>query len=134
MLRPSYKNVVFCIILKFILFLWILGIKRNDYRLMSFHLDTLIYYLVIVFPIILIDIVLFSAPIYFAFKVKNFFLFALAIVILLIIDSCLYVVGTSYSVNDRNGIIYFTISSWALIFFFYKTIASKYELFSNDKE
>jgi len=100
--------------------------RNNDYRL--FELDnlkgghTFTYFLLVMLPYPLINMVLFCVPIYFSFRAKSIAYFILYICIFLIAEYFVYIFFTSGKHIDMIGVYNAIISVGLLFLFFYKQI------------
>lgn len=130
MLKPTFLNICISILVSYIIFLGIPMIMNGDYRLLEFSniqngTDLFLYlWLILFFPIV--DIILFSAPLYFSFKIKNRFSFILSVFLIFSIEYFIYAYFTSEKIYDQDGLQKVTIGIIIFILLFYKTIRSKF--------
>ena len=129
MLKPIFINVCISIFLSFIIFLGFRMIINEDYKLLEFNsirnTQNLFYYLWIVLFFPIIDIVLFSVPLYFSLKIKNKLAMIISLLCIFIIEYFIYVYFTSQKTFDEDGLHKVIISILIFTFFFYKTIWKK---------
>jgi len=101
---------------------------NNDYRLMEWSNlkggHTFTYFLLIMLPYPLINMFLFSAPVYFSFRIKDRIYFILAMVALIMAEYIVYLLFTSESHIDIRGVCNGIITLVFFILFFFKTIKS----------
>ena len=126
MLRPNFINVCISVFVSSIIFLIIPMIMDGDYRLLEFNNirngQDLFYYLWIVMFFPIIDIILFSLPLYFGLKIKNKFLVAISLFTIFSIEYFIYVYFTSHQVFDEDGLQKVIISMIIFAIFFYKSL------------
>ena len=126
MLNLKAINVFLYFLIKYVIFFFILMLLNNDFTLLKIsNIKTgeglFIYlWMILFFPII--EMILFSIPIYNAFKVNKFIIFLLIITITMIIEYFLYVYLTTQHLFDRDAMIKTSISIFLLLIFFYKRI------------
>ena len=129
MLKPIFINVCISIFLSFIIFLGFRMIINEDHRLLEFNsirnTQNLFYYLWIVLFFPIIDIVLFSVPLYFSLEIKNNLAMIISLLCIFIIEYSIYVYFTSQKTFDEDGLHKVIISILIFTFFFYKTIWKK---------
>ena len=129
MFKPSFKNILLYVLFKYLLFYVFLMFKNNDLRLIQLrslvNFQDWVYYFwtILFFPIL--NIILFSIPIYFLFRLKNIIQFLLALGVILILEYFVYVFFSSDKHIDMNGIYNGIISLVIFYFFFYKSIGIK---------
>ena len=126
MSRPIFKNIVLFFFVKYILFYIFLMLKNNDYTLIQIsnlrNGDDVFYYLWLFLFLPVVCSILFSAPIYFTFKVKNGIYFILLLSAILIAEYFLYTYFASQA-DLMNGVYNGIISLLVLILFFFKHIS-----------
>jgi hypothetical protein len=126
MLNLKVINIFLYFLIKYVIFFFILMLLNNDFTLLKIsNIKTgeglFIYlWMILFFPII--EMILFSIPIYNAFKVNKFVIFLLIITITMIIEYFLYVYLTTQHLFDRDAMIKTSISILLLVIFFYKRI------------
>lgn len=126
MLNLRTINIFLYFLIKYVIFFFILMLLNNDFTLLKIsNIKTgeglFIYlWMILFFPII--EMILFSIPIYNAFKVNKFIIFLLIITITMIIEYFLYVYLTTQHLFDRDAMIKTSISILLLLIFFYKRI------------
>lgn len=126
MFKPTFLKVLLFLFVKYMVFYVFLMVKNNDYRLLEVDNlkggHTLSYFLLIMLPYPLINMLLFSAPIYFSFKVKNIIPFVLIIASFVVAEYFVYVFFTSEKNVDMNGVYNGIISLLFFFLFFLKPI------------
>jgi hypothetical protein len=127
MLRVTFKSILLYILLKYILFYIFLMFKNDNFSLIEFDNlkggHTLMYFLLIMLPLPIISMILFSAPLYFAFKVKNVIYFILIVSAILVAEYFIYTYLASQA-DSMNGVYNGIISLLLLLLFFFKPIFS----------
>lgn len=126
MLKPTLRNILLYLFLKYIVFCAFIMIKNNNLRLLQIKTisdlgNSILYFLLMIMPLILLNMVLFSAPIYFSFKLKNIIHFTLIIISFLVAEYFLYTYLTSQN-SFINGVYNGIISVLFLFLFFFKEI------------
>ncbi len=123
MLRPVFKNILLFFFVKYLLFYILLMFKNNDYSLVQLNklrnFQDVFYYLWIFLFLPITCVIIFSAPIYFSFKLKNELLFVTLVVTVFVAEYFIYVYFTSNKYLDVNG-IYNGILSFILFFLFFR--------------
>ena len=131
MLKPAIRNILIFWFVKYLAFYVLLMFKNNNYTLIGFgELETgadWFYYLWIFLFLPVVCMLIFSAPMYFSFKVKNLIYFVLIIVAILIVEYLFYTWSASQA-NLMNGVYNGIISISFLLLFFFKHIKSLYPL------
>lgn len=125
MLKPVIKNILFYLFLKYILFYIFMMFKNNNFYFINPGIRNgadLFYYLWMFLFLPVISMVLFSAPLYFTFKVKNAIYFILFVSIILVAEYFLYTYFASQA-NLMNGVYNGIISLLLLLLFFSKQIS-----------
>ncbi len=125
MLKPTFTNILLYLFLKYIADYLFLMFKYNNFEFLNAAISIrngqdLFYYLWLVLFMPVISILLFSAPIYFSFKIKNIIYFTLLMSIILVAEYFVYVYFTSR--KPLYGIINEIISLFFLLLFFFKSI------------
>ena len=134
MLKPVIKNILFYLFLKYIFFYIFMMFKNNNFYFINpgiRNVADLFYYLWIFLFLPGLCIVLFSAPIYFAFKVKNTFYFIMIISTIFIGEYFLYTYFASET-NLINGVYNGIMSILFFLLFFFKEISTSF--FSNTRK
>jgi hypothetical protein len=132
MLKPTFLNICFSIFLKYLIFYLLLMAINNEFKLLQFsnirNGQDLFYYLwlVLFFPIV--DIILFSIPVYFSLKIKTAIGFSLVIGLILFLEYSIYAYFTSQKTFNKDALIKTFISIILLLLFFYKHIALKFKI------
>ncbi len=130
MLKPNYINICFYLFIKSIIFYLLLMVVNNDFTMLKSVLDTKKWqdfffniWIILFFP--LLDIVLFSIPLYLSFKIKKEVYFILSIFIILFLEHLIYIYFTSQKILDIDAFFKVVISLILLVGIFYKTIKNK---------
>lgn len=130
MFKPKYLNVVLYTFIKYIIIFSFFMIKDNSFKLLQFNNikngQDLFYYLWILLFFPVIDIILFSAPLYFSLKSKNKFIFLINLILIFSIEYLMNVYFTSQKIFDKDVLLKVLIGIIIFILFFYKAIRSKF--------
>lgn len=122
MLKPTAPNILLYIFLKYIAFYVFMMFKNNDFYLLEVNNiengEDLFYYLWIFLFLPVVCMVVFSAPLYFSFKVGNAIYFLLTIGVYLVVEYFIYTYLASQA-DLVNGLFNGLIS---VMFFFYFSI------------
>lgn len=130
MLKTNFLNICIYILVRTIIFFFILMILNNDFTLLKVSNIKngqglfLYLWLILFFP--MIEIILFSAFILYTFQIKRFIAFLGLIGVILLVEYFLYVYFTSQKSFDRDGIIKIIVSAVFMLIFFYKSIPRNY--------
>lgn len=129
MLKPSILNILIFWFVKYLAFYILLMFKNNNYTLIGLSElksgEDWFYYLWIFLFLPIVCMLIFSAPMYFLFKVKSPIYLVLIIAVILIGEYLFYTWSASQS-NLMNGVYNGTISVLFLLLFFYKSITPKF--------
>lgn len=126
MFKVSFKNVLLYILLKYLLFFIFAMFMTNNFKLLHFYNlktgeDWFLYlWLVLFFPVL--SMILFSAPIYFSFRLKRIGYFILTISAILVAEYFVYVFFTSEKHVNMKGVYNGVISLLVFYLFFFKQI------------
>lgn len=127
MLRLTIRNILLFFFVKYLLFYILLMFKNHNYTLIQIsrlkNFQDVFYYLWIFSFLPFISVILFLAPIYYSFKVKNSFYFIILIIAFLVAEYFVYVHFTSNKYPDINGLFNEIISLLLFFLFFFKRIA-----------
>lgn len=130
MLKPTFLNIFFNVFLKFLIFYLLLMVTNKEFKLLQLsnirNGEDLFYYLwlVLFFPIV--DMILFSIPLYFSLKTKKTLIFLIGIIAILLIEYFAYTYFTSQKLINRDAFLKVIINAFLLTLFFYKTIRLKF--------
>lgn len=128
MLKVNFRNVLLFIFVKYFIFYIFLMLKNEDYTLIGIkrlrNFNDWFYYLWLFISFPGIISIIFSAPIYYAFKIKNVLLFVLVILAIFTFEYFIYTYLESPS-DFINGFYNAGISLILFILFFYKQIHFK---------
>lgn len=116
-MKVSFLKVVLFIFLKYIVFYVFRAIKLGSYGKTNFtdaNAEGWFYFIIVFLALPVVCTILFAAPIYFSFNIRNNGLFTIALVAILIAEYFVYVYLTSDRHIDINGVYNGIIS---LIFF-----------------
>lgn len=91
----------------------------------------LFYYLWIILFFPIIDIILFSSPLYFVLKIRKKLYMILGLFSIFIFEYLTYIYFTSQKIFDKDGLLKVVISITIFTIFFYNTIWKKYCDMSN---
>jgi len=131
MLKPKFFNIILFLFVKYIVFALVLAVMEDRFKLLVINnsdnkqelISNSFYYLLYVLVFIVAFILVFSAPIYFTFKVKRVIYFVLLMIAILIAEYILYVYLNSQKyLFDNDGIYNAIISILFLLLFFYRYI------------
>lgn len=126
MLKPSFGNILVYLFLKYIVIYGIFMVKTHNYKLLEIsnikNGEDLFYYLWIILFIPIVDMLFFSVPFYFSFKVKKGISFFILIGLILVLEYFVYVYFTSQKYIDMNGVYIELISLVVLYLFFFRKI------------
>lgn len=130
MLKPTVLNILLFWFAKYIAFYVLMMFKNKNYALIGLgDLKTgedWFYYIWIFLFLPVVCMVVFSAPLYFSFRVKSLIYFTLIIIATLIAESFFYTWSASQA-NLMNGIYNGIISILFLLLFFYRHVSSLYQ-------
>lgn len=130
MLKPTVLNILLFWFVKYIAFYVLLMFKNNNYALLKVNEikngGDLFYYLWLFLFLPVVCMIVFSAPIYFSFRVKSLIYFALIIAAILIVEYLFYTWSASQA-NLMNGVYNGIISLLFLLLFFFRHISSLYQ-------
>ena len=126
MLKTTFKNILVYIFIKYVLFYIFLMFKNNDFSFLKLNAlktgQDWFYYLWLFLFLPVISMILFSAPLYFTFKVKKAIYFIIFISMILVAEYFLYTYFASQA-NLMNGVYNGIISLLLLLLFFSKQIS-----------
>lgn len=126
MFKATLLNISLYILIKYLLFYILLMFKNDDYYFINPSIrngDDLFFYLWLLLSIPVLCMIFFSAPIYYAFKIKKKVFFVLIILGYLIIEYLLYTYLASQS-DLKNGLYNSMLSIFLLGIFFFKSIVA----------
>ncbi len=124
MLKPSIYNILFYILIKYLVFYVLMMFKSNNFYLISPGIRDVVdlyYYLWLFLFLPIACILLFSGPIYFAFRLKKPIYFSLIISAFWIAEYFVYTYLAS-PLNWINGLYNGVISVLFLFLFFFNYI------------
>ena len=131
MFKVTLKNILLYILFKYLVFFIFMMIITNNFKLLRFYnlktaQDWFYYFwLILFFPIL--SMIIFSAPIYFSFKIRHAFYFILAIMAIFISEYFVYSFFTSEKYMNMNGVYNTIISIVVLLLFFFRNIKLKFK-------
>lgn len=133
MLKPSFRNILLYLFVKYLVFCLILAFRENRFKKLVVNnsqgaqdmATNSFYYVLYVMIFIVALMLVFSAPFYYAFKVKRPVFFALLISVILVVEYLLYTYLASPS-DVMNGLYNGVISIIFLFVFFFKTLKEKF--------
>lgn len=128
MLKPTFLNILFYNLLKYLIVYLVFMITTNNYKMFQVNninsgID-LIYYLWLLLFLPTVSMVVFSAPYYFSFQIKNKNIFLITIVIILFVEYLFYIYFNSQKHIDMRGVWMTLISSVVFYLMFFKRINS----------
>jgi hypothetical protein len=133
MLTTKYRNIVFFIFSKYLIFSIVLAFLDNRFK--SIVLDNSkttadlmvnsFHYFIYVILAIIVYVAIFSLPYYFAFKINNKIIFILTISLIFFGESLFYVWFNSPG-NLRNGEIDLLVGILTMLLFFFKPLKQKF--------
>jgi hypothetical protein len=130
MIKPTFLNVCICILISYIIFLVTSMVTNEDYRLLEFSnirsSQDLFYYLWIVLFFPIVDIILFSVPLFYSFKIKKIFVFILTIIAVYMFEYLIIIYFTSQKIYNEDGLQKVIIGVILFFIFFYK---NKFKLY-----
>ncbi len=130
MFKPKFLNIICYFFVKYIAFYVLLMFKNHDFTLTNIselkNSRDWFYYLWLFLFLPVLNCLIFSAPIYFTFKIKNGIYFVLLMSAILIAEYFLYTYFASEA-DLKNGIYNAIISILFLFLFFYKHMRSLFK-------
>ena len=132
MMRPRFKNIVFFVFVKYVVFAIVLATMDERFKTLvtdrsnttSEWITNTFHYSMYVLLVIAAFVVLFSLPYWLTFRIKHKLLFVLAVLLVLVADSICYV-WLNASGNVRYGEIDLLVGILTLLVFFFKPIRQK---------
>ncbi len=130
MLKPTFRNVLLFIAIKYLVFYGFLMVKNADYKLLEIKNitkgHTLTYFIFVMLPLPLISMLLFSGPIYYALRLKSILLTFILFVAILLGEYFLYVYFTPNRHPDSNGIYNAIIGVIVFSVMFFRYVGLKF--------
>ena len=130
MLKNSLLNFILFWFVKYILFYTLQMFKSGNYALIEFNKlktnEDWFYYLWLFLFMPVLCIIIFTVPMYFSFRTKNFLLFSLTIIAIVLIEYLLYTWLASQA-DLTNGIYNALLTLIFFILFFFKRIKIIYQ-------
>lgn len=130
MLKPSILNILLFWFAKYIALYVFMMFKNNNFAFMKVNEiktgEDLFYYLWLFLFLPVVSMLIFTAPVYFSFKVKSVVYFALIIAAVLIVEYFVYTYLASPS-DFINGVYNGIISMLFLLLFFFRHISAIYQ-------
>jgi hypothetical protein len=127
MLKPKFTNILLFIVVKYVIFYIFMMLKNDDYTLIDFKqietIGNLQYYILIFFPLPIIMSLVFTAPLYYSFKLSKLY-FLLILFSFIVLEYLIYTKLASEA-DLSNGIYNGLISLTTLLLFFYRPISAK---------
>ena len=130
MLKPSFRNILLYLLIKYILAFIVFMVATNNYKMLQIggikDGSSLFYYLwmVLFFPVL--EMILFSLPFFFAFKLRNPVLFCFSIGIIIVLEYFVYVYFTSQKHISVKGVAIEAIGLIVLGMCFFRAIGIKF--------
>lgn len=126
MFKPTFLNIILYWVVKYITFYIFLMFKGNNLKWLDINNikngEDLFYSLWLVLFLPVVCILIFSAPLYYSFKVKNTASFLLIVTAIGIAEYFMYVFFTSEKHIDMNGVYNGILSLLILLLFYFKPI------------
>lgn len=125
MLAPKIQNICVSVFVKYLIFYLILMISNNSFKLL--HIGyvkngiDLFYYLWIVLFFPIMDLILFSVPLFFILRLKNYLYFFLGLLLVLLAEYFIYTYFTSQKVFNQDALLKVVISFITFFLLFYKS-------------
>jgi hypothetical protein len=136
MIKMNYRNVLAYIFFKYLIFYIFMMFKNKNYNLVRIDnlksVENWFYYLFQILSLPVMMIILFSAPIYFSFRIKNAVIFGIINILILFAEYLLYTYSES-QLDLFNGVYNAIMSLMIFYLFFSKEIVSKVNLTRNNK-
>lgn len=130
MLKVSFLNIILYYLVKYMAFYVMLMFKNKNYAFLEVgsisNGQDLFYYLWMLLFLPIISMILFSAPLYYSFKVSNTIYFLLIIAAVLAVEYLIYTYFASQT-DLMNGVYNGIISIVFLLIFFYKPIGNLFK-------
>ncbi|MBC6492286.1 hypothetical protein BC349_14590 [Flavihumibacter stibioxidans] len=108
MLKPSFVNILLYLLLKYMLVYAIFMLVTNNFKMLQIQNikngSDLFYYLWIISLIPVINMILFSAPLFLAFKAKRRIYFLVLVGLVIVAEYFVYVYFTSQKHIDVRGV------------------------------
>lgn len=131
MLKPKFLNIVIYIFIKYLIIFLLFMIKENSFKLLELNNirngEDLFYYLWIVLFFPIVDIILFSVPLYYCLKTKNKIYFVLSLLTIFSIEYLMNVYFTSQKVFDVDVFLKVIIGLILFFIFFYRSIFNTFK-------
>lgn len=125
MMKPTILNILLYIFLKYVAFYVLMMFKNNDFYLFEINSigngEDLFYYLWMFLFLPVACMIIFSAPLYFSFKVSHVVYFLLIAGAYLVVEYFIYTYLASQA-DLTNGIYNGIISVIFFLLFFFKPI------------
>jgi len=125
MLKPNVAGIIAYFFIKYTAFYILLMLLNNNYSFIRIdklrNVSDIFYYLFLFLFLPISMCLLFIAPLYFSFKLKNLFSFAIIFIAILLLEYFLYTYLASQT-NALNGFYNMLISTVIFAVFFYKKI------------
>ncbi len=130
-MRPSIWKVALSIFLKYVVFFFGLNLSRKTYNFFDIsslsNVRDFIYYAFVILFLPFLDIVIFSAPLYFSLTVKNKRLLIVSVLIVTLLQYILYEFLNSGNIFNAQGILLSILGLITLAVFFFKCIISAFK-------
>jgi len=127
MLKPNIRNIILFFVVKYLILYILIMLKDQVYTLIEVNriknLQDAIFYLVLFLLLPAVNIILFSVPIYYCFRLKKSYLFGSLMGVFLILEYFIYIYLTSQKYLDINGVLNGVISLLVFVLFFFRNIA-----------
>lgn len=130
MLKPSVLNILLFWFVKYILFYLLQMFKNGNYALIEFSKlrtdEDWYYYLWIFLFLPVLCLLIFTAPMFFSFRIKTPFYFTLTILAVVVVEYALYTWLASQA-DYTNGLYNAMLTVLVFLLFFFKRIKTIYQ-------
>lgn len=130
MLKSKFLNLVIYIFIKYLIIFLLFMVKNNNFKLLELNNirngQDLFYYLWIILFFPIIDVILFSVPLYYSLKTKNKVYFVLSLLTVFSIEYLMSVYFTSQKIFDIDVLVKVIIGVIVFLIFFYRNIFNKF--------
>lgn len=133
--KPKFLNVVFYMFIKYLIIFFLFMVKDKNFKLLELNNirngQDLFYYLWIILFFPIIDVILFSAPLYYSLKTKNKVYFVLSLLAVFSIEYLMNVYFTSQKIFDKDVFLKVIVGVIIFLIFFFRSIFIKFRVTNN---
>lgn len=126
MLKPSFANILLYLLIKYIVVYVVFMFATNNFKMLQISnikdASDLFYYLWIILFIPIVNMVLFSGPLFLSFRVKHRIYFFVLLGLIIMAEYFVYVYFTSQKHIDIRGVYIELISLAVFYLCFFRTI------------